>query len=178
MTMPDQYQFLLKEPGPKILKEALHLYGTIEYKGDKNNTVILNWAKEVGGWIGDFYNMDSIPWCGLYVAICAKRAGFPFNQKALSAREWIKWGKLSLYPQLADVLIFQRSGGGHVGFYVAEDENYFHVLGGNQSDSVNITRISKNRLVSARQCEWKIAKPSNIRPIILQAYGNVSHNEA
>jgi len=39
---------------------------------------------------------------------------------------------------------------GHVGFYAGEDERAYHVLGGNQSDSVSITRIPKDRLLEAR----------------------------
>lgn len=37
-----------------------------------------------------------------------------------------------------------------MGFYWAEDDDAYHVLGGNQSNSVNITRIAKDRLLSAR----------------------------
>jgi cell wall-associated NlpC family hydrolase len=35
---------------------------------------------------------------------------------------------------LGDVLVFRRGGGGHVALYVGEDEEAFHVLGGNQAD--------------------------------------------
>ncbi len=52
------------------------------------------------------------------------------------------------------MLVFWRgspsSWKGHVGFYWAEDETCYHVLGGNQSDRVSITRIRKSRLLAAR----------------------------
>jgi hypothetical protein len=39
---------------------------------------------------------------------------------------------------------------GHVGFYHGEDSTHFHVLGGNQSNAVTVSRIAKSRLLSAR----------------------------
>lgn len=178
MKLPAQYQWLADEPAPRILKEALNCYGVAEFPGNENNPVIIEWAKEVGGWIGSWYEQDSVPWCGLFIAVCAKRAGFPFNQKALSALEWASWGKAVPQAMLGDVLVFQRSGGGHVGIYVGEDDDCFHVLGGNQSDAVNITRIKKERHVSSRRCDWKISQPENVRRVFLKPDGNISENES
>ncbi len=174
------YEWLLSEKSPKILLEALKEVGTKECTGEVDNPVILGWAKELGGWIADWYNNDSIPWCGLFMGVIAKRAGFPHNQKALSAREWSYWGQHveGNAPMLGDVCIFQRPSGGHVGIYVGEDTECYHILGGNQSDSVNIARISKDRFLVARRCKWKIAQPRNIRRVYLRPSGRVSHNEA
>ena len=177
-ALPNKYQWLASEPGPAILREALACYGVAEFKGGANNPVIIEWAKEVGGWIGDWYVQDSVPWCGLFIAVCAHRAGFPFNQKALSAREWASWGNKSNRPMLGDVLVFARDGGGHVGLYVGEDADCFHVLGGNQADAVNITRIKKSRAVAVRRCPWRVSQPANVRQISLSATGAVSTNEA
>lgn len=178
VQLPEEYRWLLKEPGPRILTEALHWYGTLELPGEANNPVIIEWAKEVGGWIGDWYTQDSVPWCGLFMAMVAKRAGFPFNQKALAAGEWLKWGDPVAIPSLGDVLVFSRPGGNHVGEYVCEDAEAYHVLGGNQSDSVCITRIAKSRLTGARRCRWKTAQPLNVRPIHVAPSGALSQNEA
>ena len=168
----------MQEPAPKILKEALKLYGTKEVRGDGNSLEILSWAKEVGGWIATYYTQDAIPWCGLFMAIVCKRAGLPYNQKALSALSWAGWGVPVQTPMLGDVLTFTRSGGGHVGIYVGDDDQYYHVLGGNQSDAVTITRISKLRLYAARRTKWKFKQPENIRRISLNCGGKVSHNES
>lgn len=176
--LPDNYAYLQHEKSPRILLEALNLYGVKEVSGVKNNEIIIGWAKEVGGWIGSWYDKDSIPWCGLFMAVICKRAGLPYNQKALSALSWAAWGEKSSVPMLGDVLTFTRKGGGHVGLYVGEDDTHYHVLGGNQSDSVNIMRIEKNRLYQARRTKWKIAQPKNIRKIILKPEGDISRNEA
>jgi len=169
--LPPHYSWVSREPHPKILKEALKLHGTTEISGASSSPTILHWAAEIGGWLGGYYNDDSIPWCGLFVGICAKRAGFPFGQQALSALAWLAWGQRAGQPSLGDVLVFKRPQGGHVGFYICEDEEAYHVLGGNQSDKVCISRISKQRLVQARRCRWKLFQPQNIRPIICKSNG-------
>lgn len=180
MPIPAEYCWLEKEPAPKILTEALKLYGTKEIRGDEHNPVIIGWAKEVGGWVKEFYIKDEIPWCGLFVGVCALRAGFPFGQKMLGAREWVHWGQVvePADAALGDVLIFAREGGGHVGLYVGEDAEAYHVLGGNQGDAVSIARISKNRLLAARRCKWKVSQPQNVRKVFLKATGGLSQNES
>lgn len=167
------YDFLKKESGPKMLLEALKLLGTKEVEGEKNNPVILAWAKELG--LKD-YNMDSIPWCGLFIAYVASMAGKPVVTKPLWARNWAKWGE-KCEPELGAVLVFSRDSFGHVGLYVGEDDKCFHVLGGNQSDSVGFTRIAKDRLLDSRS-NYSIQKPDNVRKIKLSAAGAVSINEA
>lgn len=176
-NLPAQYSWLAATAVPKILQEALKLYGTKEILGSKHNPVIIGWAKEIGDWVGTYYKTDETPWCGLFVGICAKRAGFPFNQKVLSARSWNQWDNPAKIPMLGDVLIFSRDGGGHVGFYVGEDAECFHVLGGNQNNQVSITRIQKNRLLSARRCAWKNKQPISVRQVNIKPDGAVSINE-
>lgn len=178
MPLPEQYQFLLSITSPKIVQEAIKLYGTKEIAGDKNNPVILGWGDELGGWIDEYYTADSIPWCGLFVGVCAKRAGFPFGQKALSALEWTKWGTPVKVPMLGDVLVFKRQGGGHVALYVGEDDTHYHILGGNQSDEVNIVRKPKNQLYAARRCQWKIGQPPSVQQIHLKPTGQDAGKEA
>lgn len=172
------YAWLKDEKAPKILLEALKEHGVLEAPGKDNNPHILAWAKEVGGWVADYYQEDSIPWCGLFMGVVAKRAGYPFNQKMLTAKEWLNWGVPVKQPMLGDVLVFGRTGGGHVGIYIAEDAQCYHVLGGNQSDSVNITRINKDRFLGARRSKFKIGQPKNVRKIYMNGEGMISENES
>lgn len=176
--LPPLYRWLLDEPGPRILVEALALYGTKEITGDESNPVILSWAHEIGGWVGNSYTDDDVPWCGLFVGVCALRAGFALERNVLTARAWTTWGQRADRPSLGDVLVFIRPGGGHVGFYVGEDDSTYHVLGGNQSNQVSISRIEKQRLLAARRCKWHGDKPDNVRPVILAGIGAVSRGES
>lgn len=176
--LPKQYSWLYDEPGPRLLVEFLKLYGVVETPGAKNNPEILRWAKEIG--LAHVYKHDSIAWCGLVMAYVAAQAGWDHAPKgnALYARNWASWGDKADKPSLGDVLVFVRKGGGHVGIYVAEDKEAFHVLGGNQSDAVNIKRIAKSRLLDARRCPWRVNQPSNVRPVVMTANGKLSQNEA
>lgn len=158
------------------LKTAYSYVGTKEVQGAKSNPKIIQWAKRMGGWIASFYKNDDIPWCGLFVAECFNVHGYQVSQQSLSALAWADWGQKSPIAPGA-VLVFKRQGGGHVGFYVGEDSTAFHVLGGNQSDSVSVTRIAKNRLVAVR---WpkESHPPADEQRVIKSASGSLSRNEA
>lgn len=174
---PDQYLWLKSEPGPKILKEAVNLYGTIEVPGQANNPFIMGWAKELG--LQATYTGDEIPWCGLFAAVCAHRAGYKLPDKPLWALSWTNWGNPVEKPMLGDILTFKRpGGGGHVGLYVGEDVMSYHVLGGNQSDAVTVTRISRSRFHKARRSPFELGQPDNVRSVILSQTGKLSANEA
>lgn len=173
MNLPKQYKWLSNEPAPLMILEALKLYGIKEVVGKENNPVIIRWAYECG--IYD-YKADSIPWCGLFMAVVARRAKKYIPNYPLWARNWTKWGSHVEKPELGDVLVFSRGSGGHVGLYVAEDDKTFHVLGGNQGDAVSITRIAKNRLLAARNL-YRIGKPRNVRSIFISSTGSISLNE-
>jgi uncharacterized protein (TIGR02594 family) len=175
MRLPPPYAWLAREGQPKMLVEALKLYGVRETPGPGDTPAVLAWASELNI---KGYTADSIPWCGLFVAVVAHRAGKPLPPNPLWARNWAAWGKPSGQPALADVLVFGRDGGGgHVGLYVGEDAACYHVLGGNQHDSVSITRIAKSRLLEARRF-YAVAPPANVRPVRLAASGEISRNEA
>jgi uncharacterized protein (TIGR02594 family) len=160
---------------PKTITEGLKLLGTVETPGVKNNPIIMSWGKELG--LEKSYSADSIPWCGLFAAIVTKRAGKDSVKEPLWARNWAKFGDAAGTPSLGDVLVFVRDGGGHVGFYVAEDSTAFHVLGGNQSDKVTITRIAKTRCIASRRPKYNVT-PGSVKPYIVAATGAMSSNEA
>jgi uncharacterized protein (TIGR02594 family) len=173
--LPTAYKWLYKEPGPLMLLKALELFGTVEWaKG--SNPVIMGWAEEVG--LKGAYSDDDIPWCGLFIAVVAKRATWTPVASLLWARNWSKFGNPAPngVPMLCDVMVFSRGTGGHVGLYVGEDNTTWHVLGGNQSNRVSIMRITKRKsgdgvLLAVRRAPWRIAQPANVRRITLGATG-------
>ncbi len=176
MILPNNYKWLLSEPGPKMLAEALKLYGTTEAPGEANNPVIVNWATEVG--VRAVYRQDATAWCGLFMAVVAKRAGKPIPTDPLWALNWAKFGvKVSDGAELGDVLVFKRTGGGHVALYVGEDDTCYHCLGGNQADMVNIVRKPKSRVYAIRRPAY-INKPANVRKVILSNEGAIDNRES
>lgn len=177
-TLPPAYRWLTTlAPLPRMVSEALKLFGTVEAAGAANSPTIIGWADEVGGKVEDVYKADAIPWCGLFMAVVAKRAGKEVPTDPLWALNWNKFGVRAGQPCLGDVLTFTRPSGGHVGLYVGEDATAYHVLGGNQSDQVCFTRIAKLRLSGVRRPRYNV-QPATVRPFILQGGGQLSKNEA
>ena len=130
---------------------ARSLIGVREVPGAGNSATIMGWAKKLGAKIlGITYAADSVPWCGLFCAHVMDHVGIKPPAIAVRASEWGKWGRKLVSPRPGCVLTFTRAGGGHVGFYVGEDDTHLHVLGGNQGDAVSITRIARARLSEMR----------------------------
>lgn len=165
---------------PRHLQIAFELFGTKEIAGKANNATIMSWAKELG--IDDIYTNDDTAWCGLFFAICAKRANrelpnfkdkFDYLRALKYAGVWLPVMRAN--ASVGDVLIFQRPSGGHIGFYVAESPTTYFVLGGNQSNQVNIAEIAKSRCVAIRRPNYNTYQPFSIAQ---RSVGNVSTNEA
>lgn len=140
-------------PEPAWLLAARAKLGTREAPGAANNPTIMGWAKRLGTKVlGIAYNADSVPWCGVFVAACLAEDNIPAAPIAVRAKAWATWG-LNIRPERiapGAVLVFERPGGGHVGFYVGHDQTHYHVLGGNQDDRVSIMRIEKSRCIARR----------------------------
>lgn len=175
MTLLKQYQFLSLVDSPNMVVEAMKLFGTLETPGSADNVTILNWAKEVG--LNKVYSKDSVPWCGLFMAVVAKRAEKKAPKDPLWALNWAKFGVEVELPMFGDTLVFKRNGGGHVTIYVGEDCDCYHCLGGNQGDKVGIVRILKTRLYQARRPIYKI-QPAAVKRVHLNADGPISENES
>lgn len=182
-NLPPEYAWLANEAGPKMVLEWLKIFSVHEAPGAGDNPIILAWAKEVG--ISDYMH-DSDAWCGLAMAVVAKRAGKMIPAKPLWALNWVNFGR-QLEPGesagLGDALIFNRYDaagkliGGHVGTYIAEDDGAFHVMGGNTKDAVGIARIAFGRLHAVRRPVYQV-QPVNVRVIRVGATGELSTNEA
>lgn len=156
---------------PSWLVEARKHLGLKEVPGPQHNPTILGWVKALGGWFVD----DETPWCGTFAAHCMVRAGYSVPKHWYRAKAWSSWG-LDTKPRVGAVAVFGRVGGGHVGFAVGEDATHLHVLGGNQSNAVNVARIAKSRLIAMR---WPVgANPTPAGLPQLLAGGKESRNEA
>jgi len=156
---------------PRWLIEARAWNGTKEIPGPRHNSAIVKMRMALGGF---GFKDDDIPWCGDFVAHCIKSAGLAFPKLYPRALAWAEWGK-ACHPTVGAVVVFKRNGGGHVGFLVGEDLGHFHVLGGNQSNAVNIMRMEKKRAVAIR---WpsELGVPTPGLPKMVG--GVVSTNEA
>lgn len=188
--LPLRYAWLGTKTGPRMIVEALKIFGLKETIGPKDNPIILDWVKEISAISPEkargvaAYKHDDQPWCGLCMAVIAHRGGKEFPDEPLWALNWAtQFGEAVTGPVLGDVLVFERRDannkliGGHVGLYVGEDTEAFHVLGGNENDAVSIVRIVRRRLRAARRPLYKV-KPIEADRMLLAQSGELSTNEA
>jgi uncharacterized protein (TIGR02594 family) len=142
---------------PIWVAEGRKYVGMAEIPGPKHNLTILNWLKELKAWWQD----DETPWCGVFVAHCMKTAGIDVPKYYMRAKDWATWGVDAKKPTLGCVVVFERQGGGHVGFVVGQDEKgRLMVLGGNQGNKVSIAPFDPARAVAFRVPAGTFVTPS------------------
>lgn len=159
---------------PKWLEVAERYQGLKEIPGPNHNKTILAMLEKLHAWWRD----DETPWCGVFVGHCMAEVGLPYPKFYMRAKAWSDYGSLLRRDRLAPgaILVFDRAGGGHVGFAVAQDATHYHVLGGNQGNAVNIMRIGKSRLVASR---WPKGVPvTGTLPYVRNSGVPSSKNEA
>ncbi len=145
---------------PAWVKTARELLNTHEAPGSADNETILSWANAIASAYPEMrgytkqYTHDSIAWCGWFqgyiFAVNGIRPPYDPDEDTSSfmwANAWQRWGTGVSTPQVGDVLCLNR----HVTCYVGTEGNYYLGLGGNQSDSVNITKYPKSAIISIRR---------------------------
>lgn len=129
------------------IKEARRFIGEREIKGKENNPLIVQWWKDIKrGGIKD----DETPWCAAFAGAMLERAGIR-STRFESAKSYLDWGTELKEPVYGCVVVFTRTGGGHVGFVVGRSySGDLLVLGGNQNDAVSIAAFSPSRVSGYR----------------------------
>lgn len=170
---------------PHWLAYARTLIGVREIPGPKHSPTIMGWIKKLGAKsLGINVTNDETAWCGTFVAHVMTHCGYALTSRlnsrniiAVRAMAWLDWGRILSGPRPGCILVFERKGGGHVGFYVGEDSTSYHVLGGNQGNAVSIMRLAKGRCVGMRWPYGPELPP--VKKVFLSANGSPqSENEA
>lgn len=127
-----------------VARRNLHV---VEIPGKQTAPAIAKWLANLKAWWSD----DETPWCGVFVAECMREAGVPLPKHWYRAMAWSDWGLRLASPTLGCVVVFARSGGGHVGIFVGRDEQErLMILGGNQGNRVSIAPFDPARAVAYR----------------------------
>lgn len=159
--------------------EARRHIGLAEIPGKQHNPKIINWLNTLNAWWRD----DETPWCGTFVAHCCRVAGRGLPQHWYRAKAWADAGTRLQHPAYGCIVVFDRKGGGHVGFVVGQDsQGNLMVLGGNQGNKVSIAKFPRSR---ATAYVWPSDKGKPSRPLDsryklprIQMAGGFSSNEA
>lgn len=141
-----------------------------------DEAVILRWAKDINA--PEWYDDSDKPWCAVFLNRLMMACQLPMAGKGfelLRARSFESWGVPLVVPSFGCVMTFRRPEGAHVGLYLGEDTTRYCVLGGNQSNSVSTSWITKDRLTSMR---WPAGLPAHEGRVWLTGTGPTSENEA
>jgi len=127
---------------------AIREIGVREYTGAADNPRIIEYLRSTT--LGEPYRSnDETYWCSAFVNWCVEKAGYEGTDSAW-AKTWARWGKSIETPHRGCIAVFKRGSGGHVGFYLDDNDENIELLGGNQNNSVCISKYPKARLLSYR----------------------------
>lgn len=141
-------ELLMKDPA-SWMDVAKKEMGVTEVHGPEDNPRIEEYLETTDYDLPDKYT-DEVPWCSGFVNWCLKLAGITGTNSAWS-QSWRHWGTSLNGPRYGCIVVFHWSGTkGHVGFVWDSDDDGIFVLGGNQSDSVNIKYFSYDNVVTYR----------------------------
>lgn len=159
---------------PIWLAIARHDIGTAETPGKATTPKIRQWLIDLGAWWQD----DETPWCGVAVAAWMSKAGCEVPKHYYRAKAWADWGMRLSEPAIGSVVVYERTGGGHVGLAVGWDQNgRILTLGGNQGNRVSIVPFDRTRAIAYRwPSEYAASWPEPLP--LAQHAGPSSSNEA
>lgn len=119
----------------KIIEIATAEIGTKENPPNSNHT-------KYGEWFG----LDEVAWCGIFVSWCYHHAGFPLGKIGFSkgfagcqtaVAHFRKTGEITTTPQPGDIVFFDWNGDkrfDHTGIFVKQiNSKYFETIEGNTS---------------------------------------------
>jgi uncharacterized protein (TIGR02594 family) len=132
---------------PKYLSIARNHLGLKEIVGLKHSPTIINWLIKLKAWWRD----DETAWCGVFVAACLQEALLPYPKMYMRAKAYLEYGEKLEKPCLGCIVVFDRKGGGHVGFAIGKDRaNRLIILGGNQGNQVSVLPFDTARVLGYR----------------------------
>lgn len=132
---------------PLYLIIAESFLGLKEVPGKLHNRKITDWWVKLKTWFVD----DETPWCGLFVAICLKDAGYPIPKTFYRALSWLDYGE-PCAPAEGCIAIMKRQGGGHVAFVAGRTvAGKIILLGGNQGNMVKYIAVDQKDIEGYRK---------------------------
>ena len=122
--------------------------GQTEIPGPKENPRITAYFKAVGDTQGLRDDIDD--WASAFVEWSLNGAGI-IGPKSNDPASWATWGKKIDSPMPGCIVVFSFNGLKHVAFYIEDDgPGAIKTLGGNQSDTVKISRYAKKDVIAYR----------------------------
>lgn len=170
---------------PILVSSALQYLGVKEIPGKGSNPVIMDMADRLG--LKGIYTNDDMSWCAVFfnfLCVIANKPLVNFNKdkyNLMRAMYVLNWGNpVSIKEmQLGDVVVLQRTGGGHVFILLAINKKNGNPIGigGNQGDMVSIAEFDKNRIAGVRRF-YATKAPESAKQYFIDGEGKISTNES
>lgn len=99
---------------------------------------------------------DSVAWCGSFVGWCIVKSGYNKAQSSASASAWSTYGNACPVGTYGAIVVLKlkpssmTQSGYHVGFCAGMSGTTVSVLGGNQGNSVNISKFDAGKVIAWR----------------------------
>lgn len=116
----------------------------------RDNSALSAWLRQFGRFLG---NPRDLPWCGDAVESCVAKVlpEEPLPSNPFFAQAWGKFGVDAKGPVVGSIGVIRWTpSSGHVGIVAGVDGSRVNLLGGNQSNSINVSSFPRNKFIAFR----------------------------
>lgn len=129
----------------------------------RDNASLSSWLREWGRYLG---NPKNLPWCGDAVESCIAKTlpREPLPSNPFFAQDWANFGVDVGSPIVGSIGVIRWGPtSGHVGIVAGTEPGRVHLLGGNQSNAINITSFKRSKFIAFR---WPSTFPVKAYPAL------------
>lgn len=129
----------------------------------RDNAALSEWLKSWGRYLG---NPKTLPWCGDAVESCIAKTlpQEPLPSNPFFAQAWAKFGIDATAPVVGSIGVIRwTASSGHVGIVAGIDGDRINLLGGNQSNAINVSSFPRSKFISFR---WPSTFPMQYYPAL------------
>lgn len=116
----------------------------------RDNAALSDWLRSWGRFLG---NPKDLPWCGDAVETCVAKTlpDEPLPSNPFFAQAWAKFGKDVGSPIVGAIGVIRWTpSSGHVGIVAGVSGDRVNLLGGNQSNAINVSSFPRSKFIAFR----------------------------
>lgn len=116
----------------------------------RDNAALSEWLRSFGRYLG---NPKDLPWCGDAVESCVAKTlpDEPLPSNPFWAQAWAKFGKDVGAPIVGSIGVIRwTASSGHVGIVAGVSGDRVNLLGGNQSNAINVSSFPRSKFIAFR----------------------------
>lgn len=142
-------------PTEKMPPWMHEMYRRMGLHETRDNTVLSTWLR-IGRYLGD---PAKLPWCGDAIETCIVKTlpNEPVPNNPFWAQSWAQFGVNAGAPVVGSIGVIRwTASSGHVGIVAGVNGSNINLLGGNQSNEINIRSFPRSKFIAFR---WPVSYP-------------------